>query len=228
MTWVALGLSNALEPGTSTGAIVDGREFVIWRDSAGLPHVWDDRCPHRGMRMSFGFVRGDRIACLYHGWQYDTAGQCRAVPAHPDLDVPKTIRIQTYPTVEVAGLIWATLSGEVSGPPQIEESDVTPVRSVYIDRSLGAVALALVDARIPSFAGSAASTTVAEITPDVWMLACGVDRLLIAGQAVDAARCALHIVVLGAPATYAGAGQSHFARWTEAFRDDLDREKAAA
>ena len=48
-----------------------------------LPHVWEDRCPHRGMRLSMGFVRSDRIACLYHGWQYGTDGHCLYIPAHP-------------------------------------------------------------------------------------------------------------------------------------------------
>ena len=56
--WVPVALSASIEAGTSAGAVVDGSEIVVWRDNSGKAHVWEDRCPHRGMRMSFGFVRG--------------------------------------------------------------------------------------------------------------------------------------------------------------------------
>ncbi|RVC56037.1 Rieske (2Fe-2S) protein, partial [Mesorhizobium sp. M00.F.Ca.ET.038.03.1.1] len=86
--WHPVALSASIEPGSSAGTHIDGKEFVVWRDNRGAPHVWEDRCPHRGMKLSFGFVRGDHIACLYHGWQYDTAGQCRYIPARPAQDEP--------------------------------------------------------------------------------------------------------------------------------------------
>jgi nitrite reductase/ring-hydroxylating ferredoxin subunit len=228
MSWVALGLSADLEPGTSTGAIIEGREYVVWRDSVGAAHVWDDRCPHRGMRLSFGFVRGDRIACLYHGWQYDTSGQCRAVPAHPDLDVPATIRVATYPTIELAGLIWACFSADEMAPPDIDAGEVMPVRSVTIDRPIDVVASALAVGRLPGFAGSPTPTAFTKVGRKAWIVACGEDRLLIAGQVIDTTRSALHVVILGSPAIYAGAGQVHFARWAEAFRDNIEREEATA
>jgi nitrite reductase/ring-hydroxylating ferredoxin subunit len=226
MSWVALCLSDDLEPGTSTGAIVAERECVLWRDTAGKAHVWEDRCPHRGMRLSFGFVRGDRIACLYHGWRYDTAGQCRAVPAHPDLDVPKTIRVRTYPMQEACGLIWANLSGEDVVPPSIDAGEVTPVRSLTIDRPLDAVSAALTGSPLPGFAEVSVPMRVTELGSGIWRIDCGRDRLVVAGQAVSPDRTSLHIVILGAPNAYAGAGQSHFARWAEALRDDLERVEA--
>ena len=51
------------------GIIRLGESIVLWRDGAGKVHALEDRCPHRGMRLSFGFVRGDALNCLYHGWQ---------------------------------------------------------------------------------------------------------------------------------------------------------------
>ena len=62
--WIPVALSADIEAGTSAGTLVNGEERVVWRDDKGATHVWEDRCPHRGMRMSFGFVRGDHIACL--------------------------------------------------------------------------------------------------------------------------------------------------------------------
>ena len=41
------------------------------------------------MRLSHGFVRSEKLACIFHGWQYDGAGSCVGIPAHPDLAPPK-------------------------------------------------------------------------------------------------------------------------------------------
>lgn len=134
--WYALALGADIEPSTSAGTRLFGHELVVWRDAAGAVHVWEDRCPHRGMRLSFGFVRGDHIACLYHGWRYDSAGQCRYIPAHPDLAVGSMIRTRTYPSREWAGVIWvlwgaaADVSGADSEAPR---AAMTPLRSLYLD-----------------------------------------------------------------------------------------------
>ncbi|KQO73595.1 Rieske (2Fe-2S) protein [Methylobacterium sp. Leaf89] len=146
--WYAVALSADLEPGTSAGTRLFGHELVVWRDAAGLAHVWEDRCPHRGMRLSFGFVRGDHIACLYHGWQYDTAGQCRYIPAHPDLAVGPMIRARTSPCQERAGMIWVGWGTEAGDADATEEgaavaAPVTPLRSLYLDVSAERLATAL-------------------------------------------------------------------------------------
>ncbi|MEM6382436.1 MAG: Rieske 2Fe-2S domain-containing protein [Pseudomonadota bacterium] len=126
---IAVALSRDLPHSTSIGTRVNGIEYVVWRDASGVAHIWDDRCPHRGMKMSLGFVRGDAIACLYHGWEYATDGQCRKIPAHPDLDVPKTIRIGTHPVAERSGKIWLGFDDVPQWPTHQETN---PVRSLYV------------------------------------------------------------------------------------------------
>ena len=78
--------------------------------------VWEDRCPHRGMRLSFGFVRGDALSCLYHGWEYGAGASCRRIPAHPGLVVPATIKANAYVSVEAAGMIWTREGDDTSFP----------------------------------------------------------------------------------------------------------------
>jgi phenylpropionate dioxygenase-like ring-hydroxylating dioxygenase large terminal subunit len=141
--WYPVALAGGLEPGTSCGTRVHGQEFVVWRDLAGASHVWEDRCPHRGMRLSFGFVRGNHIACLYHGWQFDAAGQCRLIPAHPDITVPKTIRVNRYPTLERLGIIWLQLPGEPHDEPPDDTTTTTEVRSLTIEAAAERVAAEL-------------------------------------------------------------------------------------
>jgi nitrite reductase/ring-hydroxylating ferredoxin subunit len=134
--WTPLALAPDIPPGTSAGAVLDGAEIVLWRDSAGHLHAWEDRCPHRGMKLSFGFVKGDRIACLYHGWEYDGEARCRYIPAHPDLDVPATIRVTTYRAAEAMGMVWVATDGDA--PPPVD-APATPVRSLWVDRPAAAV-----------------------------------------------------------------------------------------
>lgn len=210
--WVPVALSSSIEPGTSTGAIVDGAEIVVWRDTSGDAHVWEDRCPHRGMRLSFGFVRGDHIACLYHGWQYDQAGQCRRIPAHPDLDVPATIKVSTYGTAERYGIVWATSATDAAMPVIASAADVTGLRSLSVDVPLADMQAAL--AR-HDYAPAGVNTGL-----------CSVDGmpLLIGLQSAGASRTVLHIVVL---ASVGASACKRLSRWAEDLRFSLESPELA-
>ena len=39
-----------------------GERIVLWRDGDGMAHALEDRCPHRGARLSLGWNLGDRLA----------------------------------------------------------------------------------------------------------------------------------------------------------------------
>jgi phenylpropionate dioxygenase-like ring-hydroxylating dioxygenase large terminal subunit len=128
--WIPIALSRDIPSGVTRAVVLEGRELVIWRSQGGAVQVWEDRCPHRGMRLSFGFVRGEALNCLYHGWQYGTAGSCQKIPAHSDLVVPNTIRANAYPVVERGNLIWTRPSPETAAP-DLPES--LPLASVAVD-----------------------------------------------------------------------------------------------
>nr|WP_321509972.1 Rieske (2Fe-2S) protein [uncultured Celeribacter sp.] len=146
--WVPIALSQMIEPGTSAGTLVDGAEIVVWRDSSAVAHAWEDRCPHRGMKMSFGFVRGDHIACLYHGWEYDESGTCRYIPAHPDLEVPKSICISRYAVADTGDMIWAHVPLGSTPEAAPEMTAMAGLRSVYFKAPLAEVLGHLKEAKI--------------------------------------------------------------------------------
>ncbi|MBM2812954.1 MAG: hypothetical protein HW416_3713, partial [Chloroflexi bacterium] len=78
-------------------------------------HVFQQRCAHRGTQLNVGWVEGDCIRCLYHGWKYDETGQCIEQPGE-DEEFATRVKIRSYPTEEYLGLIFVYL-GEGETPP---------------------------------------------------------------------------------------------------------------
>ena len=140
MATMPVGLSRDLPPKRVMRAQVDEQDLVIWRAPGGEIAAWDNRCPHRGMALSHGFVRGGMLACLYHGWHFGADGGCRMIPAHPDLDPPETIRTRAFSITENGGVIWVSLDGIAEA--QDLPDGLAPLRSFEVGASAAAVAKA--------------------------------------------------------------------------------------
>lgn len=85
-----------------------GREYAVWRADDGNVNVWENRCLHRGVRLTIGINEGSELRCQYHGWRYAnrTAG-CTYIPAHPADAPARTICNNTYPVKEAMGMVWS-------------------------------------------------------------------------------------------------------------------------
>jgi phenylpropionate dioxygenase-like ring-hydroxylating dioxygenase large terminal subunit len=100
------------------------RELVLWRAPAAGVQAWDDRCPHRGTRLSLGRVTDGRLECAYHGWQFGPGGGCRAVPALPGFVPGASHAATVYEAAEAHGVVWVRLERtdsklpEIAGAPQ--------------------------------------------------------------------------------------------------------------
>jgi 5,5'-dehydrodivanillate O-demethylase len=90
-------------------------DFTLYRGQTGIPHLVAFRCAHRGTQLSAGWVEDDCIRCFYHGWKYDSSGQCVEQPGE-DPSFKSKIKIRSYPTEEYLGLIFVYL-GESTAPP---------------------------------------------------------------------------------------------------------------
>ena len=95
--------------GQPLAALLLGQPLVLWRDAAGSIQAWADQCPHRGARLSLGRVCQGRLECPYHGWQFESSGQCVQVPALPAFTPPASHRAQVYQAREQNGLVWVRL-----------------------------------------------------------------------------------------------------------------------
>jgi nitrite reductase/ring-hydroxylating ferredoxin subunit len=233
--WHAVALASGVEPGTSNGTRLFGEEIVVWRDAAGTAQVWEDRCPHRGMRLSFGFVRGDRIACLYHGWQFGAEGRCLAIPAHPDIEVPPTITVWRHAAAEALGMIFAAPFGTVEMPRLPKEADglaILPVRSIHADCGAERLAEALLEVPPEPFDGSLAGAAAAARREGAMVIHGRREgakaEFLVAGiQPIDNQHAAAHLVLAVGAGDYRGAGQLHYASHAEVLRDRIGRAEGA-
>ena len=135
--WIAPGLSRDLpNSGVMAGRWQD-TELAIWRSATGKLSAWKDRCPHRGMRLSHGFVRGATLACIYHGWVYGLGGACKHIPAHPALTPPAAIRVEAFQCVESDDVVWLAPADAAGAPPSL--AGLRAVRSLSLACGVAAV-----------------------------------------------------------------------------------------
>ena len=130
--WHPVCATERLKPARAVPLRILGEDFTLYRGETGSPYLVDFRCAHRGTQLSVGWVEGECIRCMYHGWKYDGSGQCVDQPAE-DASFAEKVRIKSYPTKEYLGLIFAYLGGGAAPSfptyPQLEEEGVLNVSS---------------------------------------------------------------------------------------------------
>jgi nitrite reductase/ring-hydroxylating ferredoxin subunit len=124
-----------------------GQEIALWRDDAGNLNAWENRCPHRGVRLSIGINTGTELRCQYHGWRFASgSGQCTAIPAHPTQKPASSVRVKTYAVIERYHLVWINSDadgGEHPSLPIQETSEDMTIRSVFANSAFERVSKAL-------------------------------------------------------------------------------------
>ncbi|PSB18497.1 aromatic ring-hydroxylating dioxygenase subunit alpha [Phormidesmis priestleyi ULC007] len=117
--WHPLARSQDLKPGTLLRSRLMDTDLVLWRgENTAVIAAWEDRCPHRSVRLSGGKVVENTLVCSYHGLAYDPQGHCVNIPAHPNYVPPKQACVKSFKVQERYGVIFVSLGN----PPQ----DVTP------------------------------------------------------------------------------------------------------
>ncbi|MCP8884071.1 Rieske 2Fe-2S domain-containing protein [Devosia sp. XJ19-1] len=95
-----------------------GRELAVWRADDGHVNVWENRCLHRGVRLSIGINEGQELKCQYHGWRYaNQSAGCTYIPAHPADAPARRIENRKYPMREAFGLIWSAANDDQAFVP---------------------------------------------------------------------------------------------------------------
>ena len=109
--WLPVAVAKELTAENPTQLVrILGENLVLFRNTKGEVGLIEDRCPHRGASLSYGRVEARGLACPYHGWLFDTKGNCLETPAEPaESKFHLTVKQKSYPVQQLVGLYWAYL-----------------------------------------------------------------------------------------------------------------------
>jgi len=114
--WHCLGLIDEFNDGKPHSVEVFGTKLVAWTDTQGELKVLDAYCRHMGGDLSQGVLRGDNVACPFHGWQWNGKGRCATVPYAKRN--PKLAKTRTWPTMVRNGQVFIYNDPEGNPPPE--------------------------------------------------------------------------------------------------------------
>lgn len=233
--WFAVGGSEGLPPGAVMPATILGKELVVWRDRQGEAHAWPNRCAHRGMRLSMGFVDDDGLACRYHGWRYGAEGRCVRVPAHPGFEPPETFCVAPYASAEHCGMIWASTDAPRDATPSLPDPDALAgtvhfCRSLAVDVAPGRVVELAGRALFPPFGAHSAGEGNADVAHSANAPMSGVvtvdadfetgrETLIVAIQPAASDHTQVHVAVAAeVPDDQVATLRRHYTAWCRRWR----------
>lgn len=130
--WQPVHESALLAKSAAKPLRIMSEDFTLYRGESGTAYAVAQRCAHRSTLLNTGWVEGEHIRCLYHGWKFDGLGQC---VERPQEKTPPSARdaIRAYPTREHLGLVFVYF-GEGTPPPfppfpGFEEEGIVEARS---------------------------------------------------------------------------------------------------
>ncbi|KMS61283.1 phenylpropionate dioxygenase-like ring-hydroxylating dioxygenase large terminal subunit [Sphingobium wenxiniae] len=102
--WFQIGWSAEIAPGATKAMKYFGEDMVAFRTEDGKLVVMDAHCKHLGAHLAYGGkVKGDCIACPYHGWEWNSQGANIHVPYQ---DKPTGAKLRTRHIIERHGIIF--------------------------------------------------------------------------------------------------------------------------
>ena len=132
--WHPISGSAELNDETPTKEVrLLGEDLVLFRSTAGKVGLIEPSCPHRKANLSYGVPEPEGIRCAYHGWLYDTEGNCVDQPSEPaGSRFKEKVHLKAYKVQELGGIIFAYMGPEPA--PLLPRHDVlvwSGVRDVY-------------------------------------------------------------------------------------------------
>jgi phthalate 4,5-dioxygenase len=134
--WVPAMLSSELPASDSdpVRVLLLGEQLIGFRDSRGRVGLLANNCPHRGASLFFGRNEDAGLRCVYHGWKFDTAGNCLDMPNEPaESDFRTRVKAVAYPCQERGGIVWTYMGPRTDPPPMPDlEGNMQPGAEEYV------------------------------------------------------------------------------------------------
>ncbi len=104
--WYPVEFDSALGREKVIGIRFQNTSVALYRDRHGNVRAIEDRCAHRLVKLSHGFVEGCNIRCVYHGWTYAPDGTLCNIE-HESFGKPfPSVKLRTFPVQIRYELIW--------------------------------------------------------------------------------------------------------------------------
>ena len=99
-----------------------GEDLIAFRATDGTLGLMAEACPHRGASMFFGRNEENGLRCVYHGWKFDTEGQCVDMPNEPaESNFKHKIKAAAYAAADWGGITWVYMGPRQVTPPGLPE-----------------------------------------------------------------------------------------------------------
>ena len=113
--WYVAAWDHELIDGKLLARTLLEQPLVIYKGDSGRAVALDDRCCHRGAKLSNGRLEGDCVRCMYHGLKFDATGKCVQIPGQDN--IPAKLGVRGYPVVERDHLIWVWMGDPAVADP---------------------------------------------------------------------------------------------------------------
>jgi phthalate 4,5-dioxygenase len=134
--WTPAMLASELpEPGGAPVKVrLLGEDLVAFVDDEGKVGLVDQHCPHRGASLYFGRNEDCSLRCVYHGWAFDTEGNCTDMPSEPRPFADR-IKLTAYPVKVSGGIVW-TYMGPKESMTDFRDfgTETLPEGSIYANK----------------------------------------------------------------------------------------------
>ncbi|NRB38511.1 MAG: Rieske (2Fe-2S) protein [Pseudomonadales bacterium] len=113
--WVFVEISKNVNTKKPVTKKLFAQDVVVYRSESGKVAVIDPHCPHFGAHFGHGgTVNGELLECPFHGFKFNSEGQCTNSSAKHCLAEDKTV--YHYPTIERDGYIFCYYDAEKKQP----------------------------------------------------------------------------------------------------------------
>jgi phenylpropionate dioxygenase-like ring-hydroxylating dioxygenase large terminal subunit len=121
-TWQPVINSVDLPIGSVRPASLLGEDLVVARFEGGEVLAANKACPHKGYDLSKSRICENRLQCAYHGWRFDSSGDCLDIPSlvNPPPNKLELSHLRNFPVIERYGMVWVRL----------DESELAPLPNV--------------------------------------------------------------------------------------------------
>jgi len=116
-SWYMAAWDHELIDGKLVARTILEEPVLLYKGDSGRVVALDNRCCHRGAKLSNGRLEGDDVRCMYHGLKFDPSGTCIQIPGQDN--IPKGLGVRSYPVVEKQRIVWIWMGEPAKADPAL-------------------------------------------------------------------------------------------------------------